>query len=96
MKSKKMIYVLPMYFILIKNFNTFIYDHTLHCEGQQFCSFCLQGFSTERILKCHKKTALKLMVNKQSKCLKKGEYVKFKNFENKMKSPFYDLWRFRK
>ena len=29
-----------------------MYDHTLHCGRKHFCRYCLQGFSTEKILKC--------------------------------------------
>ena len=29
-----------------------MYDHTLHCGRKHFCRYCLQGFSTEKTLKC--------------------------------------------
>ena len=45
---------------LIKDFYTFIYDHTLHCERKQLCHYCLQAFSTEKILKCHFKDCFKI------------------------------------
>ena len=35
--------------VLIKNFNTFMYDHTLHRGRKHFCHYCLQAFSTEDI-----------------------------------------------
>ena len=34
--------------VLIKNFNTFMCDHTLHCERKDFCRYCLQAFNTEK------------------------------------------------
>ena len=37
------------------------------------------------------KTPLKSMYNKRLKFLKKDEYVKFKNYETKIKSPFIIL-----
>ena len=40
-------------YVLIKDFKTLMYDHTLHCGRKQFCSYCLQAVSTEEILKCH-------------------------------------------
>ena len=36
---------------IIKDFNTFTYDHTLHHGRKHFCHYCLQAFSTEGILK---------------------------------------------
>ena len=45
---------------LIKDFYTFIYDHTLHCGRKHLCHYCLQAFSTEKILKCHVKDCFKI------------------------------------
>ena len=39
------------HYLLTKDFNTFIYDHTLHCGKKHLCRYCLQAFSTEEILK---------------------------------------------
>ena len=50
-------------YVLIKDFNTFMYDHILHHEKKHFCRYCLQAFSTEEILNVILKTALKLMAN---------------------------------
>ena len=41
------------HYVLIKDFNTFMYDHTLHHRRKHFCSSYLQAFSTEEILKRH-------------------------------------------
>ena len=41
------------HYVLIKNFNTFIYDNTLHRGRKHFCRYCLQAFSSEEILKSH-------------------------------------------
>ena len=35
--------------VLIKNFSTFMYDHTLHRGRKHFCHYCLQALSTEDI-----------------------------------------------
>ena len=40
--------------VLIKDFNTFMYDHSLHCGRKH----CLQALSTEEILKRHIKDCL--------------------------------------
>ena len=41
------------HYVLIKDFNTFMYNHTLKREKNLFCRYCLQGFSAEEILKRH-------------------------------------------
>ena len=53
------------HYVLIKYFNTFMYDHTLHRERKHFCRYCLHAFVTEEILKVILKAALKLMVNEE-------------------------------
>ena len=40
-------------YVLIKGFNTFIYNHTLHRTRKHFCRYCLQAFSTAEMLKSH-------------------------------------------
>ena len=37
--------------VLIKDFNTFTYDNTLHRGRKHFWRYCLQAFSTEEIFK---------------------------------------------
>ena len=41
------------HYVLIKDFSTFTYDHTLDCGKKHFCCYCLQAFSTEEISKRH-------------------------------------------
>ena len=48
------------HYILIKDFNTFLYDHSLHRGRKHFCSRCLQAVITEALLKSHIKDFLKL------------------------------------
>ena len=45
---------------LMKEFNIFMYDHTLHCDKKHFCRYFLQAFSTEGILKRHIKDCFKI------------------------------------
>ena len=40
-----------MNYVLINNFNTFMYDYTLHCGRKQCCHFCLIAISTEKNIK---------------------------------------------
>ena len=63
-----------------------MYDHSLHFGVKHFRHYCLQTFITEENLKRHIKGCFKI---KQRIIMpKKGEYVKFENFEIKKKSPF--------
>ena len=41
------------HYVLIKDYNTFMHDHTLSNGKKYFCRYCLQAFSTEEILKRH-------------------------------------------
>ena len=66
--------------VLIKDFNTFMYDHTLHCGRKHFCCYCLQAFSTEKMLKCHVKDCFKINGKQMIKMTKNNEYARFKTF----------------
>ena len=72
------------HYVVIKKLNTFMYDHTLHLH---FCRYSLQTFSTEKILKRHIKDCFEINSKQNNKIPKTGEYVKFKNYERKVKSP---------
>ena len=72
----------------MKDFNTLMYDHNFHRERKHFCGYCLQNFSTEEILKCHVKDLFKINGKQRIKIPKKGEYVRFKNYEREIEPPF--------
>ena len=76
------------YYVFIKDFNTFMYEHTLQRGRKHFSRFCLQAFRTAERLKSHIKDCFKINGKQTIKMPKKGEYIKFKNFERKIKSPF--------
>ena len=61
-----------------------------------FFHYCLQAFSTEEILKCLIKDFFKINGKQWIIMPKKGKYVKFKNYEIKLKSPFIIKCRFWK
>ena len=62
-----------------------MYDHR---GRKHFCRQCLQAFSSEEILKSHIKDCFKINGKQRIIMPKKGEYVKFKNYERKIKSSF--------
>ena len=66
------------HYVLIKDFNTFMYDYTSHRGRKHFCRYCLQSFSTEEILKCHIKDCFKINSKQRIIMHKKGEYVRFR------------------
>ena len=73
------------YCVLIKSFNTFMYDHTLHSERKHFCGYCLQVFSTAEILKSHVKDCFKINDKQKIKMPKKcyeSEQVNHTYFES--------------
>ena len=76
------------HYVIIKNFNTFFYDHSLHRGRKHFGRHCLHAFITEEIFKCHIKDCFKINGKQRIIMPEKGEYVKVKNFERKVKSPF--------
>ena len=61
------------HYVLIKYFNTFRYDHTLHRGNKHFCRYCLQAFSTKEILKHHIKDCFKINIKQRIKMPKKGK-----------------------
>ena len=52
------------YYVLIKDFSTFMNGYTLHRRKKHFCHYYLQAFSIEKTLNFILMIALKLIVNK--------------------------------
>ena len=75
-------------YVLIKYFNTFMYYHKLYRRRKHFCRYCLQVFSTEEILERHIKDCLKVNGKQKDYNGWKSEYVKSKNHDREIKSPF--------
>ena len=46
------------HYVLIKDFNAFMYNQLKHKERKHFCMYCLQCFSSERILANHDNNCL--------------------------------------
>ena len=68
-----------------------IYDHSLYRGRNIFCRYCLHAFITEEIvikIDCHIKDCFKINEKGTIKIPKKGEYVKFRIFEIKIKPAF--------
>ena len=65
-----------------------MYNHTSYRKKKTFCRYCLQAFSIEEILKRPIKKCFKINGKQRIIMPKNGEYVKFKNYERKIKLPF--------
>ena len=65
-----------------------MYYHTLHHRKNIFFCYCFQAFSTEETLKCQIKNCFKINGKQRIVMLKRVEYVKFKNYERKIKLQF--------
>ena len=77
------------HYVLIKNFNAFMYNQSKHKERKHFCMFCLQCFSSERILANHVNNCLKINGAQAINMPKKGENIlKFNNFHKQLPVPF--------
>ena len=65
-----------------------MYEPSLHRGRKHFCCYCFHAFITENISKRHIKDCFKISGKQAIKMPKKGEYIKLKNVERKIKSPF--------
>ena len=77
------------HYVLIKDFNAFMYNQTKHKERKHFCMYCLQCFSSERILANHVNNCLTINGAQAINMPKQGENIlKFNNFHKQLPVPF--------
>ena len=77
------------HYVLIKDFNAFMYNQTKHKNKKHFCMYCLQCFSSERILANHVNNCLTINGNQAINMPKKGENIlRFNNFHKQLSVPF--------
>ena len=77
------------HYVLIKDFNAFMYNQSKHKERKHFCMYCLQCFSSERILANHVNNCLTINGAQAINIPKQGENVlKFNNFRKQLPVPF--------
>ena len=80
------------HYVLIKDFNAFMYNQSKHKERKYFCMYCLQCFSSEKILANHVNNCLTINGAQAINMSKQGENIlKFNNFH---KQPFCNICRF--
>ena len=77
------------HYVLVKDFNKFMYNQLKHREKKHFCMFCLQCFSSERVLANHVNNCLTINGNQAINMPKKGENIlRFNNFHKQLPIPF--------
>ena len=77
------------HYVLIKDFNKFMYNQLKHKERKHFCMYCLQCFKSENILTKHVDNCLTINGKQAINMPKKGENIpKFNNFYKQQAVPF--------
>ena len=77
------------HYVLIKDFNRFMYNQTKHNERKHFCMHCLQCFSSERVLTDHKENCIQVNGTQAIKMpTKNDDILKFNNFHKQLPVPF--------
>ena len=77
------------HYVLIKDFNKFMYNQTKHKESKHFCMHCLQCFSSERVLNNHKDNCIQVNGIQAVKMPDKDNNIlKFNNFHKQQPVPF--------
>ena len=76
------------HYVLIKGFNAFMYNQSKHKERKRFCVYCLQCFSSERILANHINICLTINGAQAINMPEQGENIlKFNNFHKQLPVP---------
>ena len=82
------------HYVLIKDFNKFMFNQTKHKERKHFCMHCLQCFSSERVLSTHKDNCIQVNGTQAVKLPDKDNNIlKFNNFHKKTTSAICDFCR---
>ena len=77
------------HYVLIKDFNKFMYDITKHEKRKHFCMYCLQHFTSERVLNNHKENCIQLNGAQAIKMPTKDDNIlKFNNAHKQIPVPF--------
>ena len=77
------------HYVLIKDFNKFMYNQTKHKDKKHFCMYCLQNFTTEKIFKNHSEICM-VFNGKQAIEMpnKDNNKLEFNNFHKQLPMPF--------
>ena len=77
------------HYLLIENFNRFMFNQTKYEGKKHFCMHCLQCFSSERVLNNHKNNCIQVNGTQAVKMPDKGNNIlKCNNFHKQQPVPF--------
>jgi len=77
------------HYVLIKDFNKFMFNQSKHKERKHFCMYYLQCFSSERILTNHKENCIQVNGQQAINMPDVGNNtLKFENFHKQLPVPF--------
>ena len=76
------------HYVLIKDFNKFMYNQTKHEHRKHFCMHCLQGFSREDVLTEHIPNCIAINGEQAIKMPEEGDEVFFRNHHKQLPVPF--------
>ena len=76
------------HYCLLKDFNKFMYNQTKHKGRKHFCMYCLQGFSSERVLNNHTVDCIEINGKQSIKMPEPGSKISFTNFRKQLSAPF--------
>ena len=76
------------HYVLIKDFNKFMFRQTKHEHKKHFCMYCLQCFSREDVLTEHKKNCISINGIQAINMPEKGAKLYFKNHHKQLPVPF--------
>jgi len=77
------------HYVLIKDFNRFMFNQTKHEARKHFCMHCLQCFSSEEVLSAHKNNCILVNGTQAVKMPSKDNNIlKFNNFHKQQPVPF--------
>ena len=76
------------HYCLLKDFNKFMYNQTKHKGRKHFCMYCLQGFSSERVLNNHTVDCLEINGEQAIKMPEPGSKIAFTNYRKQLPAPF--------
>ena len=77
------------HYVLIKDFNKFMFAQTKHEHRKHLCMHCLQCFSSERVLNDHKDNCIQVNGTQAVKMpTKDNNTLKFNNFHKQQPVPF--------
>ena len=76
------------HYVLMKDFNKFMYNQTKHGNKKHFCMHCLQCFSREDVLTEHIPNCIAINGEQAIKMPEEGAEVHFRNFQKQQAVPF--------